>query len=129
MAGAAARVGDGTSHRGRIAGPGCLSVLIGGRPAARMSDLHVCPMVTAAPTPVPHLGGPVIGPGVTNVWIGGLPAVTVGDMAICIGPPDVITQGCSKVLIGSGSGLLSGGLSSISGAIATKINALSSAVD
>jgi hypothetical protein len=30
-----------------------------GLPAARITDMHVCPMVTAV---VPHVGGPVVGP-------------------------------------------------------------------
>ena len=71
-----------------------------GQPAARLNDMHVCPMVIPGPTPVPHVGGPCIGPGVATVLIGGLPAVTVGDMATCTGPPDTIVAGSSTVLIG-----------------------------
>jgi uncharacterized Zn-binding protein involved in type VI secretion len=58
--------------------------------AARIGDMHVCPMVTAL---VPHVGGPVIGPGVPTVLIGGMPAVCVGDMCTCAGPPDSIING------------------------------------
>lgn len=67
-----------------------------GLPAARVSDLHVCPMVTGV---VPHVGGP-ISLGCPTVLIGGLPAARVGDMAVCAGPPDAIVKGSAKVLIG-----------------------------
>ena len=67
-------------------------------PAARINDMHVCPMVN--PGPVPHVGGPVTGPGVPTVLIGGMPAAVVGDMAVCTGPPDTIATGSATVLIG-----------------------------
>ena len=66
-------------------------------PAARISDMHTCPMVTAL---VPHVGGPILPPGGTTVLIGGMPAARVGDMAICVGPPDTIVLGSTTVFIG-----------------------------
>jgi uncharacterized Zn-binding protein involved in type VI secretion len=69
-------------------------------PAARLTDMHVCPMVVPGPVPVPHTGGPVIGPGVRSVLIGKLPAAVVGDMLVCVGPPDTIVKGSSSVMIG-----------------------------
>lgn len=69
-------------------------------PAARLTDLHVCPMVTPGLPPVPHVGGAVIGPGVPTVLIGKIPAAVVGDSAVCVGPPDTIIQGSSTVMIG-----------------------------
>ncbi|MCD8167315.1 MAG: PAAR domain-containing protein [Bacteroides sp.] len=69
-------------------------------PAARLTDLHVCPQVTPGLPPVPHVGGPVAGPGVPTVLIGGLPAAVLGDMCVCVGPPDSIVQGSATVLIG-----------------------------
>ena len=57
-------------------------------------------MVTPAPTPIPHVGGPITGPGEPTVLIGGLPAAAVGDMAFCVGRPDSIVQGSSTVMIG-----------------------------
>ena len=60
-------------------------------PAARVGDMHTCPMVN--PGPVPHVGGPILPPGCPTVLIGGLPAARVGDMAICVGPPDVDRHG------------------------------------
>jgi uncharacterized Zn-binding protein involved in type VI secretion len=71
-----------------------------GQPAARVGDMHVCPMVTPGLPPVPHVGGPILPAGVPNVLIGGLPAATVGSMCTCVGPPDVIMQGAMTVLIG-----------------------------
>jgi uncharacterized Zn-binding protein involved in type VI secretion len=70
-----------------------------GQPAARITDMHVCPMVTPGVPPVPHVGGPILPPGGITVLIGGLPAARVGDMAVCVGPPDVIVMGAFTVLI------------------------------
>ena len=64
--------------------------------AARIGDMHVCPMVTGL---VPHVGGPIIPSGASTVLIGGQPAAKVGDMATCVGPPDSIVKGSSTVLI------------------------------
>jgi len=69
-------------------------------PATRLTDMHVCPMVTLGLPPIPHAGGPIIGPGVSTVWIGKLPAAVVGDNAVCVGPPDAIVKGSATVLIG-----------------------------
>lgn len=66
-------------------------------PAARISDLHVCPMVTGV---VPHVGGPILPPGCPTVLIGSLPAARMGDMAVCVGPPDTIAMGSVTVMIG-----------------------------
>ena len=64
-------------------------------PAARITDMHACPMVTGI---VPHVGGPVSGPCAPTVLIGGLPAARVSDMAVCVGPPDVIAKGSATVI-------------------------------
>jgi uncharacterized Zn-binding protein involved in type VI secretion len=70
-----------------------------GLPAARVGDMHACPMVTGV---VPHVGGPLLPIGVPTVLIGGLPAAPVGNLATCVGPPDVIIPpGAATVLIGS----------------------------
>jgi len=72
-----------------------------GQPAARVGDMHVCPMQTPAfPSPIPHVGGPIAGPGVPTVLIGGMPAAVVGDICTCAGPPDTIAKGSATVLIG-----------------------------
>ncbi|MBC7238177.1 MAG: PAAR domain-containing protein [Chloroflexi bacterium] len=94
----AARMGDPTAHGGVIVG-GLPTVLIGGQPAARMGDMHTCPMVTPGTPPVPHVGGPIL-TGSATVLIGGQPAARVGDTATCTGPPDSIVSGCPTVLIG-----------------------------
>lgn len=69
-------------------------------PLARISDNHVCPMVTPGTPPIPHVGGPIVGPGCPTVLIGGLPAACVGDMLVCVGPPDAIAAGLPTILIG-----------------------------
>ncbi|MDI3464967.1 MAG: T6SS PAAR-repeat protein [Nitrospira sp.] len=69
-------------------------------PAARLTDMHVCPMQTPGLPPIPHGGGAIVGPGVPTVLIGKLPAAVVGDNCICVGPPDVIVKGSATVLIG-----------------------------
>ena len=54
-------------------------------PAARLTDMHTCPMQTPAwPSPIPHVGGPIVGP---------------GDNCVCVGPPDTIIKGSSTVMI------------------------------
>ncbi len=68
-----------------------------GQPAARINDMHVCPMFNG---PVPHVGGPILPAGEPTVLIGGMPAARMGDMATCAGPPDTIILGSSTVMIG-----------------------------
>jgi uncharacterized Zn-binding protein involved in type VI secretion len=67
-------------------------------PAARLTDLHTCPMVTGI---VPHVGGPILAPGAPTVLIGGLPAAKLGDTLVCVGPPDSIVKGSATVMINS----------------------------
>lgn len=87
----AVRVGDSTTHGGTVVGPGVATVLIGGMPAAVMSDMILCPMMY--PGPAPHVGGPVM-VGSATVTIGGKPAARTtdscpcGDMAV-VGDPTV----------------------------------------
>jgi uncharacterized Zn-binding protein involved in type VI secretion len=83
--------------------------------AARLTDMHTCPMVN--PGGVPHVGGPVVGPGVATVLIGGMPAAVVGDMAVCTGPPDTIVQGSATVLIGGKPAARMGDLTAHGGSI------------
>ncbi|HKR11883.1 MAG TPA: PAAR domain-containing protein [Pyrinomonadaceae bacterium] len=66
-------------------------------PAARLTDMHTCPMVTGT---VPHVGGPIVSPGCPTVLIGFLPAARVTDQCVCVGPPDVIAKGSATVVIG-----------------------------
>jgi uncharacterized Zn-binding protein involved in type VI secretion len=67
-----------------------------GMPAARVTDMHVCPMVTVL---VPHVGGPIL-PGGSIALVSGLPAACVTNMAVCVGPPDVIVMGSFITMIG-----------------------------
>jgi uncharacterized Zn-binding protein involved in type VI secretion len=83
-------------------------------PAARVTDMHVCPMVNVL---VPHVGGPILPPGGIPVLIGGLPAARVGDMAVCVGPPDVIVLGSFTVLIRGQPAARLGDLTAHGGAI------------
>lgn len=82
--------------------------------AARVSDMHVCPMFNG---PSPHVGGPVMPPGNATVLIGGLPAAALGDMCVCAGPPDVIANGSSSVLIGGKPAARMGDLTAHGGTI------------
>jgi uncharacterized Zn-binding protein involved in type VI secretion len=94
----AATVGDLTSHQSPLGpGPGSPTVLIGGRPAWRvLADSHACPLSEG---PKPHLGGKVLN-GSLTVYINGFPAARMGDKVTEAGPPNVITSGYSKVIIG-----------------------------
>ena len=68
-------------------------------PAARVGDMHTCPMQTPGTPPIPHVGGPILPPGAVTVLIGGQPAARVGDMCTCVGPPDTIAKGSPTVKI------------------------------
>ena len=70
------------------------------KPAARIGDMHTCPLQTPGTPPIPHVGGPILPPGCPIVLIGGQPAARAGDMATCTGPPDSIAMGSATVLIG-----------------------------
>lgn len=66
-------------------------------PASRITDMHVCPMVTGI---VPHVGGPIV-LGCFTVLTGMLPQARVGDMCVCVGPPDTIVKGSMTVMVGN----------------------------
>ena len=86
------------------------------QPAARIGDMHVCPMVTPGLPPIPHVGGP-ISKGAPTVFIGGMPAARVGDMCVCVGPPDAIALGSFKVLIGGSAAARMGDMTAHGGSI------------
>lgn len=67
-------------------------------PAARVTDMHVCPKIE--PGPVPHVGGPILPAGEPTVLICFMPAARKGDMLVCVGPPDTISAGEPTVQIG-----------------------------
>lgn len=93
----AARVGDLTNHGTPLApGPGAATVLIGGKPAWRVTDFHACPLVTGV---VPHVGG-VVAVGSATVLIENMPAARQGDMIVESGPPNSIALGEMTVMIG-----------------------------
>ena len=70
-----------------------------GMPQSRVTDMHVCPMVTPGVPPIPHVGGPVLPPCAVTVLVGMLPAARITDMCVCVGPPDVIAVGSFTVMI------------------------------
>jgi uncharacterized Zn-binding protein involved in type VI secretion len=86
-----------------------------GQPAARVGDMHVCPLVTGV---VPHVGGPVLPPGGLTTLIGGMPAARVSDMCVCVGPPDVIAKGSMTVMIGGMLAARMGDMTAHGGSIA-----------
>lgn len=67
--------------------------------AARVSDMHQCPMQTPGVPPIPHVGGPILPSGPPTVLIANLPAATVGCSCVCVGPPDSIVKGSTTVTI------------------------------
>jgi uncharacterized Zn-binding protein involved in type VI secretion len=79
----AARVGDISTHGGTITGPGEATVLIGGRPAAVVTDVHVC----ALPPPGHQPTASPFAAGSNSVLIGGKPAIRVGDTCTCGAAP------------------------------------------
>jgi uncharacterized Zn-binding protein involved in type VI secretion len=72
-----------------------------GTPAARITDMHVCPMVTPGVPPIPHVGGPIVSPGAPTVMVSMLPAATLGSTCVCVGPPDAVVKGSATVLMSS----------------------------
>lgn len=66
-------------------------------PAARVTDMHTCPMSDG---PKPHVGGPILPPGNPLVLVGNMPSAVIGNMCTCVGPPDILAMGATTVLIG-----------------------------
>ena len=64
-------------------------------PAARITDMHTCPMVNGT---VPHVGGPVV-LGSTDVITGNMMQARVGDQLVCVGPPDFVAKGSNTVFV------------------------------
>lgn len=87
--------------------------------AARVGDMHTCPMVSGT---VPHVGGPLLPGSNSTVLIGGLPAATMGDQCVCTGPPDVIVKGSATVLIGGKPAARAGDSTAHGGSIAIGCN-------
>ncbi len=109
----AARITDPSMHGGLIS-TGFPTVLIGNMPAARITDMHTCPLVTVA---VPHVGGPLI-MGAFTVLTGNFPQSRQTDMMGCVGPPDAVMMGMPTVLVGMvGGGGLGGLLAGIGMAV------------
>ncbi len=112
----AARITDPSMHGGLIS-TGFPTVLIGNMPAARITDMHTCPLVTVA---VPHVGGPLI-MGAFTVLTGNFPQSRQTDMMVCVGPPDAVMMGFLTVQVGMAGG---GGLGALLAGIGMAIGAL-----
>jgi uncharacterized Zn-binding protein involved in type VI secretion len=84
-----------------------------GQPAARIGDMHTCPMVTGI---VPHVGGP-IAMGSPNVLVGGMPQARITDTCICVGPPDLVMRGAVTVLVNNMPAARMGDMSAHGGVI------------
>jgi len=69
-------------------------------PLSRITDMHLCPMVTPALPPIPHVGGPILPPGKPTVLAGMMPVATATSMCVCVGPLDVVVKGSMTVLVG-----------------------------
>jgi uncharacterized Zn-binding protein involved in type VI secretion len=70
-----------------------------GMPAARLGDMHVCPMA-----PPPHVGGPILVPCSPDVITGGMPQARLTDLCVCTGiggPVDPIIMGSMTVMVNS----------------------------
>jgi len=78
----AARKGDPTIHLGKI-DEGSPNVTIGGAPAARLIDKHLCPM---------HGPGPITQSSIT-VFINGVGAARMGDLCTCMVPSTPVGEG------------------------------------
>ena len=88
---AAVCVGDVSNHGGTVIGPGVPTVMIGGKPAAVLGDLHACSLPPSGhqPTVSPFVAGS------STVMFGGRPALRVGDVCLCgtaaaVGNPTVM---------------------------------------
>lgn len=68
-------------------------------PAARVTDMHVCPMQTPGVPPIPHVGGPIVVPGAPTVIVATMPAATIGSMCVCVGPPSSVIKGSATVFM------------------------------
>ncbi len=86
------------------------------KPAARVQDMHTCPMVEGMK---PHVGGSILMGTNHGVLIGGLLAGRIGDKAQCVGPIDTINSGSKSVLIAGKSACRIGDTTSHGGIIAT----------
>jgi len=67
-------------------------------PSARITDMVVCPMITPATPPIPHVGGPLI-TGAPTVLVSFMPPSRISDQNVCVGPPGIVAKGSVTCLI------------------------------
>jgi len=118
----AATITSMTAHGGTVI-LGFPMVMINFMPASRITDMHVCPMVTVL---VPHVGGPFI-LGSMTVLTGMMPQSRVTDELVCVGPPDVCVMGAETVLVGEagagGAGAAMAGIVAMGASVPTAAQA------
>jgi uncharacterized Zn-binding protein involved in type VI secretion len=83
-------------------------------PAARVTDMHVCPMFNG---PQPHVGGVIVTGNSPTVLIGGMPAAILGDSCACAGSMATIIKGSATVFIGGKPAARMGDMTSHGGTI------------
>ncbi|MBS0030001.1 PAAR domain-containing protein [Chitinophaga sp. 22321] len=71
-----------------------------GKPAARNTDIHVCPKTLPPPSTVPHGPGQIMAAGTARVFVNQLAAAVKNDMCICVEPGNMIKNGSSSVFFG-----------------------------
>lgn len=82
--------------------------------AARITDMHLCPLVTGL---VPHVGG-AIAVGSPNVLTAGLPQARQTDLCVCVGPPNALAKGSLTVYVNGLQAIRLGDLSMHGGQVA-----------
>lgn len=82
--------------------------------AARITDMHLCPLVTGL---VPHVGG-AIAVGSPNVLTVGLPQARQNDLCVCVGPPNALAKGSLTVYVNGLQAIRLGDLSLHGGQVA-----------
>ncbi|MGX5820942.1 PAAR domain-containing protein [Chitinophaga lutea] len=71
-----------------------------GQPAARNTDMHMCPKPLSSPPNNPHGPGMIQAAGAGRVFVNQLAAAVQNDMCICLEPGNMIKTGSSTVFIG-----------------------------
>lgn len=71
-----------------------------GKPAARNTDVHICPKPLSSPPNTPHGPGQVMATGAARVFVNQLAAAVQNDMCMCVEPGNMIKSGSSSVFFG-----------------------------
>ena len=107
MPGGVTRVGDAVTTNDlcqpatTIAPPGEVTVLVEGKPCARLGDL-TAPYLSGVPPVCVSLTKPIVGPGVPSVLVGKKPISVLGDTIAPGSGVGVIASSSLTVLAGTG---------------------------